>query len=133
MPAKQYSFARPNAFGMSVEYAEFRERSPVARVDVPGIGPAWPVTRYDDVRTVLGDPRFGLEPPAEPVRTIRCSRTRRGHGRLRGLVPKAFTARYVAALRAGVGEIVASLLERSRRAPGRSTSSRRWRSRCRSP
>ncbi|MGW5648767.1 cytochrome P450 [Saccharopolyspora sp. NPDC003752] len=111
MSANRYPLARPNAFGAPVEYAEFRERSPVARVDVAGVGPAWLVTRYDDVRTVLGDPRFGLEPPGGAGANDSLFQDPPGHGRLRSLVSKAFTARYVETLRTRVGEVVASLLD----------------------
>ena len=37
---------------------ELLEHEPVARVQLPYGEPCWIVTRNDDVRTVLGDPRF---------------------------------------------------------------------------
>ncbi|QWF80976.1 cytochrome P450 [Amycolatopsis sp. CA-230715] len=66
-------------FGPSPEMAELRRRSPVTRVLCPTGIEAWLVTRYDDVREVLGDParfssRSGMaghllanQPPDAPV------------------------------------------------------------------
>ncbi|AUY48539.1 hypothetical protein [Streptomyces sp. CB01881] len=39
-------------------FSRIRERAPPARGTVPGVDPVWIVTRYEDVRAVLGDPRF---------------------------------------------------------------------------
>src|SRR5918999_5645072 len=39
-------------------YSRIRERAPIVRGVMPGIDPAWVVTRYDDVKMVLSDPRF---------------------------------------------------------------------------
>ncbi|MGH3388534.1 MAG: cytochrome P450, partial [Actinomadura sp.] len=39
-------------------YAQVREQAPLVRGVMPGVDPAWVVTRYDDVKMVLSDPRF---------------------------------------------------------------------------
>jgi len=40
-------------------FGPLRETTPVCRIRLPyGDGDAWLVTRYDDVRRVLSDPRF---------------------------------------------------------------------------
>ncbi|WP_051829716.1 MULTISPECIES: cytochrome P450 family protein [Streptomyces] len=39
-------------------FAELRERAPLARATIPGVDPFWIAVRYQDVRTVLSDPRF---------------------------------------------------------------------------
>ncbi|WP_224285448.1 cytochrome P450, partial [Streptomyces sp. LS1784] len=39
-------------------FAELRERAPLARATIPGVEPFWIAVRYQDVRTVLSDPRF---------------------------------------------------------------------------
>ncbi|MFI5914042.1 cytochrome P450 [Dactylosporangium sp. NPDC051541] len=50
-------------FGPPPDYAELREHEPVRRVECPTGIEAWLVTRYADVRAVLGDPRrFSTRP-----------------------------------------------------------------------
>lgn len=39
-------------------FADLRERTPLARATIPGVEPFWIAVRYQDVRTVLSDPRF---------------------------------------------------------------------------
>ncbi|MFD5434486.1 cytochrome P450 [Kitasatospora sp. NPDC127067] len=39
-------------------FADLRERAPLARATIPGVEPFWIAVRYQDVRTVLSDPRF---------------------------------------------------------------------------
>jgi cytochrome P450 len=52
--------ARGCPFGPPPEYADLRAETPVTRVSCPTGGQAWLVSRYADVREVLGDPeRFG--------------------------------------------------------------------------
>ncbi len=104
-------------------FARIRERAPLARGTVPGVDPFWIVTRYEDVRTVLTDPRFVNDaagvPGARPVhRTEQVWRARglplecaaylragvfdadgADHRRLRGLVHPSFTAGSVGRLR----------------------------------
>src|SRR4030088_3550318 len=47
-------------------YGRLRERGPVLRGRTMDGGQAWYVTRQDDVRTVLGDPRFVNDAAAVP-------------------------------------------------------------------
>src|SRR4051812_6729878 len=50
-------------FGPPPEYARLRAEEPVARGSCPTGIDAWLVSRYEDVRAVLGDPeRFGNRP-----------------------------------------------------------------------
>ena len=117
------------------EYARIRERAPLVRGVLPGVDPVWLVTRYDDVRMVLSDPRFVKHPGNVPgVRADRLgAQLLRGegfpesdlkywlsrmqeydgadHARLRGLVSQAFTARRVAALRPRIERITEDLLD----------------------
>ncbi|MET9400567.1 cytochrome P450 [Kitasatospora sp. NPDC002965] len=97
-------------------FSRIRERAPLARGTVPGVDPVWIATRYEDVRTVLGDPRFVNDvanvPGATPAHRTEqvwrarglppeCERYLRAgvfdadgarHRRLRGLVHPSFTA-----------------------------------------
>jgi cytochrome P450 len=59
----------PSAFPMErcpfsppLEYAQLRETDPIAKVSMPDGVPAWLMTRYDDVKAVLGDNRFSTSP-----------------------------------------------------------------------
>jgi cytochrome P450 len=40
------------------EYKELREEAPISRVNLPSGGQAWVITRHEDVRAALTDPRF---------------------------------------------------------------------------
>lgn len=101
-------------------YAELRERS-LARIRMPYGDGAWLVTRYEDVRAVLADPRFSLaaamgrdQPRMRPV-----ARTGAGlfsteppeHTRLRSLVAREFSARRVERLRTRAVELADELLD----------------------
>jgi pimeloyl-[acyl-carrier protein] synthase len=83
----------------------------------------WVLTRYDDVASVLRDPRFVKEPiaaavaarlgsvtPAAPLSML--DRDPPDHTRLRSLVSKAFTPRMVELLRPRIQGIVDGLLDR---------------------
>jgi len=43
---------------LAAAYAPVREKSPVARLLVPGLGRLWAVTRYEEARAALADPRL---------------------------------------------------------------------------
>ncbi|MFI5984011.1 cytochrome P450 [Streptomyces sp. NPDC051555] len=102
-----------------------REAAPVHRVPGPGPGgrPVWLVTRYDDVRAALADPRLSLDkksstgggyqgfslPPALDANLLNMDPP--DHARLRGLVGRAFGPRRVAELRAPVRRTADRLLD----------------------
>lgn len=74
-------------------YAELRARCPVAKIQVPGGAQAWLLTRYDDVRKVLADPRFELNPPGTGAAdNSSLAQDGAAHRRLRRLVSKVFAA-----------------------------------------
>ena len=106
--------------------AELRESEPVCRVSLPDGDAVWLVTRYDDVETVLTDPRFSREQrhagaggaggatlPREFVVTTDRTLQMDGpdHASLRRLVARAFTARRVEELRPHIQEITDGLLD----------------------
>jgi cytochrome P450 len=111
-------------------YEQMRVEQPVQRVVMPGRpATAWLVTRYEDVRAGLADPRLhksgtGLReafarqlPPeteqvefAEDLAHHMLNMDPPDHTRLRKLVTKAFTARRMAALRPRIEEITEGLL-----------------------
>ncbi len=101
-------------------YEQARERSPLARLVIPGMAAMWVITRHEHAKTVLADPRFELAPqsylrlPVDPEFTpyLRTMGEMNGeeHARLRRLVAPAFTARRAALLRPAVERAVARRL-----------------------
>ncbi|MFG1876441.1 cytochrome P450 [Sphaerisporangium sp. NPDC049003] len=101
-------------------YGRARERSPLARLLIPGL-PMWALTRHEDGRAMLGDPRFELNAnsfmrPDVPEDCLPYMRTMTEmsppeHARLRRLVAPAFTARRAADFRPGMEPIVERLLD----------------------
>ncbi|MEW9550475.1 cytochrome P450 [Nonomuraea sp. NPDC050783] len=57
----EFPFDRPTALEPPPQLAELRERCPVAHVRLPSGDVATLVTRYDDARAVLTDPRFSRD------------------------------------------------------------------------
>ncbi|MEV6671897.1 cytochrome P450 [Streptomyces sp. NPDC051172] len=117
------AFPLPHRDGLGPlpEFAELRRTRPCARIRLPSGDPAWLVTRYDDVRTVLADPRFsrsratrGTGPRFARVTTLPDSVLAADppeHTRLRRLVAPAFTVRRVESLRQDVARLVDGLLD----------------------
>lgn len=117
---RAYPFTKPERLDLDSLYARLRQREPVSKVQLPYGEAAWLVTRYEDAKVVLADPRFSRaavvgrdEPRAHP-------HVREGgilsmdppeHTRLRKLVAKAFTARRVEHLRPRAQEIADGLVD----------------------
>jgi cytochrome P450 len=117
---RSYPFGPINGLEIDPMYFWLQEHEPLARVKLPYGEEGWLLTRYDDVRTALGDPRFSLAEAA--VRDVpRLTPQRYGgiltdqdppdHTRLRRLVAKAFTARRVEQLRGQAQQITNDLLD----------------------
>ncbi|MEV5595670.1 cytochrome P450 [Streptomyces sp. NPDC052496] len=103
-------------------YAALRDAGPVHRIAVPDGQPAWLVTRYEDVRRGLSDPRLSLDkrharngyrgfslPPALDANLLNMDPP--DHTRVRRLVAKAFTPGRVEKLREPVRRLADSLLD----------------------
>ncbi|MEK8107223.1 hypothetical protein NKG94_22475 [Micromonospora sp. M12] len=58
-------FSVPDRLVVDPTYGELRETEPMTRVKLPYGEEAWLATRYEDVRTVLGDVRFGRAPAVQ--------------------------------------------------------------------
>jgi cytochrome P450 len=63
--ALPFPFPAPADGGPPPQYATLRETDPICRIQLPQSGPAWLVTRYDDIATVFLDRRFERTPIAE--------------------------------------------------------------------
>jgi cytochrome P450 len=115
--------ANPHPF-----YTRLRADAPVFRVALPDRQIAWLVTRYDDVVATLKDPRLAKDPQnAQPIGRRRREPWVPGfarplvrnmldldepdHTRLRVLVQKAFTPRYVEQLSGRIQAICDQLLD----------------------
>jgi cytochrome P450 len=119
-------------FSPPPSYAELREREPIAPVQMPDGTPAWLLTRYDDVKAVLGDNRFSTSPKQpgypfispsrrsqlvqeDPAALIRLDGTE--HNRQRRMLTKEFMLAAVSKMRPFVQETVDRLLDELER-PG---------------
>jgi len=110
---RPYPLKAPSALRPSEEWAGLREKCPVARVSLPSGDEAALLTRYEDVRTALSDPRFSREGLTRPdaarvsagdsdgVFNSPMARTlnEQGHERWRRMVGKWFTVKRMNALR----------------------------------
>ena len=113
-------------------YVWLREHAPVHRTRLPNGVEAYLVTRYEDVKSVLADPRLSKNaatafPGWKPGRTGIPGEHRSGiaahllnldppdHTRLRRLVAKAFTPRRVADFEPAIRRIADSLLDECER------------------
>ena len=112
--------ARTCPFAPPAEHLRLQEADPVAWVTLPTGEQVWALSRIDDVRTMLTDPRFSADrthpgfPHLAPGRRAMAGALKRmmvsmdppEHGRARGAVMGEFTARRMAALRPRIQQIV---------------------------
>ncbi|SDT81088.1 cytochrome P450 family protein [Actinoplanes derwentensis] len=103
-------------------WAGLRDSAPASRVDLPDGSPVWLVTRYSDVRALLGDPRLSVDksngdgswrgfslPPALDANLLNMDPP--NHTRIRRLVSQAFTPRRVENLRPLIQRTADDLLD----------------------
>jgi cytochrome P450 PksS len=109
-------------------YARLRAEAPVFRSRLGRGRPVWLVTRYDDVATLLRDPRFPKDPAharsgdapwmpgfLRPLTRNMLDLDAPDHTRLRSLVQKAFTPRLVERLRPRIEGLADELIARATR------------------
>lgn len=104
-------------------YSALRSSGPVHRIAGPDGSPSWLVTRYDDVRQALADPRLSVDkrhalpgnyrglnlPPALDANLLNMDPP--DHTRIRALVTKAFTPGRIEALAQPIRRTADALLE----------------------
>ncbi|OXM72682.1 MULTISPECIES: cytochrome P450 [Amycolatopsis] len=118
---RNYPFSTPERLEVEPMFAELRANQPLSRVRLPYGEPGWLATRYEDVKVVLGDPRFSRaaslehdEPRMRPQPSLPgsiLSMDPPDHSRLRRLVTKAFTVRRIEQLRPRVRQIADELVD----------------------
>jgi len=121
----QFPLERSCPFDPSPEYARLRVERPVAPATFAG-RPAWLVTRYDDVRKALADPRLSADgsrpdfPQVAPASAAITEHTGMPaflrmdpprHGAMRKLVTRDFLVRRAEAMRPRVQALVDSLID----------------------
>jgi cytochrome P450 len=120
----QLPFIRPNVLDLAPLYELLRREAPVAAVTTPAGDPAWLVTRFEEVRTLLGDKRLGRSHP-EPERAARISHAAvqdgpsgnyateaADHARMRRLLTPAFSAKRMLRLSDHVQGLVDDCVDR---------------------
>ncbi|MGH3612923.1 MAG: cytochrome P450 [Pseudonocardia sp.] len=113
--APSYPFIPPAPLEPPTEFAELRDREPISRIEYAG-GPAWLLTRYDDIRAAMTDSRLVPYLPGMPEGEeandsgVLFLMSGPRHTRLRRLVTGALSARRVAALRPAVARLAAARL-----------------------
>ena len=127
-PPTRFPLARGCPFDPPAEYAAMRAEQPVTRVRVPSGQDAWLVTRHEDVRRLLTDPRVSADrahpnlplteavTPASRQAIAAVGRSLIGldppeHGARRGLLITEFTVRRINALRPYVQQVVDGLID----------------------
>ncbi|MFF8988053.1 cytochrome P450 [Streptomyces globisporus] len=113
-----YPFDRTDPMRIPPLYEELRESDRVARITMATGDPGFLVTRYEDVRLVLSDPRFSVEQtrPGAPRLTEMAFESVMTtdppvHTRLRKLLSRNFTARRVEQMRPRLQQLVDDLLD----------------------
>jgi cytochrome P450 len=119
----QLPLTRPNVLDLAPLYEVLRREAPIAPVTTPAGDPAWLVTRYEEVRLLLGDKRFGRSHP-EPEKASRISTAavqdgptgvyeteEADHARMRRLLTPAFSAKRMRMLSDHMGGLVEGYLD----------------------
>ncbi|NEC75906.1 cytochrome P450 [Streptomyces rochei] len=121
---RDFPIRRGCPFTAPEEYAAMRTDDPVARVTLPTGREAWAVTRYDDVRELLSDPRVSADIRRPNFPALGEGEQEAGarfrpfirtdapeHTRYRRMLLPAFTVRRVRAMRSAVQSRVDEILD----------------------
>jgi cytochrome P450 len=122
-PVHDYPFAAPTAVDPPPLWAELRAQCPVADIRLPSGDQALLLTRHEDVKATLADPRFDrhLDPAKGAARVAaqedggvfsssNLGLTGEDHTRWRRLLSRSFTAKRVSGLRPRIAEIAEELV-----------------------
>ncbi|MER5641548.1 cytochrome P450 [Kitasatospora sp. NPDC002227] len=126
---QDFPFERTSPLHPCPHYARLREEAALTAVRMPSGDVGHLVTRYEDVRSVLSDPRFSRAatmadgaprygPAPQKFKTL-LNMDDPEHSRVRRLVSREFTVRRVAGLRPRIQEYTDRLLDEMAATPGR--------------
>lgn len=123
-PKLTYPLSRDAPLEPPAEWAELRSRCPVAKITMPSGDEARLLTRYADVRQVLGDARFGRRSTGPDAARISeaggvfdgdsvavLPQTGEGHLLWRRMITKWFTVRRMTALRPAIEAMADQLID----------------------
>ncbi|NEA43320.1 cytochrome P450 [Streptomyces sp. SID11385] len=123
-PPRDFPLRRGCPFAAPAEYDALRTHEPVARVTLPTKREAWVVTRYDDVRELLSDPRVSADIRRPGFPALGEGEQEAGarfrpfirtdapeHTKYRRMLLPVFTVRRVRAMRAAVQTRVDEILD----------------------
>jgi cytochrome P450 len=123
-PGRDFPIRRGCPFAAPEEYAALRAEEPVARVTLPTGRHAWVLARYDDVRTLLSDPRISADIRRPNFPALGVGEQEAGaklrpfirtdppeHTRYRRMLLPEFTVRKVRAMRPAVQAIVDGIVQ----------------------
>jgi cytochrome P450 len=120
MPLLSYPFPWSSAAGQPAELSGLHDE-PLVQVTLPSGDTAWLMTRYDDIRAVLADPRVSKNRNRPGVARMTQQKVKvfqsqvdmdpPAHPRMRRLIGRAFTPARVDALRPRIQRITDSLLD----------------------
>jgi cytochrome P450 len=123
-----YPFPAPAALEPPEEWARLRQGCPVAHIRLPSGDKAVLLTRYDDVRQVLSDPRFTHNLSAEGAARTTANEAGgvfenemasgligEGHQRWRRLISKSFTAKRILAMQPRIEAMAEHLVDEMQR------------------
>ncbi|MEE1801706.1 cytochrome P450 [Streptomyces sp. JV176] len=125
VPAFPYRRATGCPFDPPPQYAELREEAPVSPIRLWNSAVAWLLTRYEDQRAVLADPRFSADVtrPGHPVQSAGVHARRDPahlpflvqddpeHHHTRRMFTAHFTVKRVATMKPRIQEVIDHLLD----------------------
>ncbi|MFJ6198172.1 cytochrome P450 [Micromonospora sp. NPDC092111] len=126
---RPYPAVRAEPLQPPAEYARWRTEGPVTSIVLPSGLPAWLVTRYEDVRQLLRDPRlssdstrdgyprFGAAVETEPLNRTFIGLDGAAHARLRRMLAAEFSAAAVRRMRPAIDAIADECADRMGRGP----------------
>ncbi|SOE87482.1 hypothetical protein SAMN05446935_8113 [Burkholderia sp. YR290] len=107
------------------EYAQLREEQPLAKVRLWDGSEAWIATRWEDVRAILSNPQFSVDPFREGYPSVSAARAVQArsrqafinmddpdHARFRRMLTKDFMQKRMSDLRPMVGKLIDELIDK---------------------